>query len=100
MKGAKASMSSNMKSAAIIQTNYTADDANAAHCSKDSKECIAKGAKQASECTDAEKAHCNMTKASLTKAGTKSCCKAKGVEAKADAKKGAQEKSTDGKGTN
>ncbi len=102
MKGAKMTMASDAKSATnaqptVIQASYSADDTKSAHSAKDSKECVGKSA---SQCTDADKAHCAMMKASLTKASTKACCKAKGTEAKADVKKGAQEKSAEAKGTN
>ena len=63
----------------------------------DAKECLAKDAKHSGQCTEAEKAKCDMMKASMTKTGMKACCKAKGAEAKADVKK---EKSSDAKGTN
>jgi len=106
MKGAKMTMATDSKAttnanATIIQAGYTPDDAKAAHCAMSAKECLAKDAKHTGECTAAEKAQCEkMMKASMAKGGAKDCCKAKATEAKADVKKGAQEKTSDGKGTN
>ena len=100
MKGAKMTSASDTKSAAcdhaaMAKASYTGDEVKAANCPPShSKECIAK------KCTPAEIAKCDMMKSSMTKSGTKACCKDKGAEAKADLKKGTREKSSDSKGTN
>ena len=91
MHGTKASLSS---------TSKDAKDAKIVTVS--GKECTMKGVKNASDCTAAEKANCDMSKMSMTKAGTKAdCCagKVKGAEAKNTTKKSSA-KIVEAKGTN
>ena len=101
MHGAKASLTSaakNSSDAAMIPVKNTADIASAS-----GKDGAVNGEKNSAGCTAAEKANCNMTKASTT--GTKAgCCasKAKGAHAKNTIKstKKSIEKVTEAKGTN
>jgi hypothetical protein len=70
--------------------------------SKNAKECPMKDVKNAGDCTAADKANCNMSKASMTKTGAKAgCCtmKAKGAEAKNSVKKSGT-RIAENKGTN
>jgi hypothetical protein len=76
-----------------------------ASMTKDGKECTMKEAKMSDNCTDADKAHCDMakaTKASMKKVGTKTmdCCKDKTKASEAKNSKSTQEKTAEGKGTN
>ena len=107
MQGAKASMTSDTKGTPQTMTvsNIVGDEKSAKHCEPGSKECMMKGAKMSSECTAAEKAHCEMAKSGkMTNATDKmGCCKgkAKASEAKNTDGKSKQDKSTAyGKGTN
>lgn len=94
-EGSKASLTSKGTTAAII---VAVSDKHSG--GKSSKECTMKDAKaSADDCSDAEKANCNMKKTAMTKAGGKmDCCKDKAKSAKAE-KKTRTEKS-EAKGTN
>ncbi|GEM_PF-4227681 len=92
--GVKASTTSGSGDAKVM----TVSDQKAA--AKSSKECTMAGAKASSEnCSEADKAHCDMMKASMIKAdGKMDCGKGMGKTAKA-VKKTRSEKS-EAKGTN
>lgn len=93
MHGAKASLTSAAK---------TANDAKIVAVKDEGKDGTAKCTKNAADCTAAEMAKCPMSKASMTKAGTKAdCCagKAKGAKAKNNVKQTGA-KIVEAKGTN
>ena len=98
--GAKASCCMHGTKASLSSTATDTKDAKIVTVS--GKESAMKGAKSAGDCTAAEKANCDMSKISMTKAGTKAdCCagKAKGVRAKNSMKKSGA-KIVEAKGTN
>lgn len=96
--GSKASMSTH--GAHDANVILASDKKSSAKTTTNAKECPMMGTKASkSECTDAEKAHCDMNKASTTKtSNSKDCCKDKAKSTKAE-KKTAPEK-TEAKGTN
>ena len=117
MSGAKASLTSDTKPAQNTEaTTVLVSDSKTAtkvsdHCAEGVKSatashCPMKGVKATAECTEAEKAHCEMMKTGnmsmKTKDGKVDCCKdkAKASEAKNSSKKSSQEKVADAKGTN
>ena len=112
MAGAKASLTSNVKSSNNIDAtarvipinNPNTDGKEAKECTHGSAECNMKTAKMSGDCTAAEKANCDMSKSKVAMKNTKGtmgCCKGKNAEAKNTNSKSKQNKSTaDVKGTN